>query len=204
MLADSGEMPSAQADRREPASVTVWTVGHGTRTIDAFVDLLRDARIERIVDVRSYPGSRRHPQFGREAIAASLSEAVIDYRWARDLGGFRKARPGSPHLALSHDGFRGYADHMQTPEFRAALKQLIQGAATVRSAVMCAESVWWRCHRRLLSDALLAAGADVAHVMDGGRLSPHTLSSMARVADGTVIYDVGGAEQQELPVSASE
>ena len=179
-------------------------MGHGTRPIGDFVDLLRGAGIERIVDVRSFPGSKRNPQFGKEALSASLAEAGMAYDWARELGGFRKARAGSPHVALSHGGFRGYADHMETPEFRSALESLITTVASAHTGVMCAESVWWKCHRRLLADSLLAAGCDVVHLLDGGRIDPHELSPMARTDGPRVVYDVGAGEQQELPVSASE
>ena len=175
---------------------TILTVGHGTRSIDAFIDLLRSADVERLVDVRTAPGSRRHPQFGRDALADSLEGAGIAYEWERDLGGFRKPRPDSPNTAIRNPGFRGYADHMETPAFRAARDRLVERARDRVTAIMCAESVWWRCHRRMLSDSLVVVGCEVRHLMEGGRQEPHRLTDVARVAGDKLIYDVG--QQQEL------
>jgi uncharacterized protein (DUF488 family) len=176
-------------------SVTILTVGHGARPIDAFLDLLRGAGVRRLVDVRTAPGSRKHPQFGRDALAASLDTAGIAYEWwGRALGGWRRPRPDSRHTALRSPGFRGYADHMETEEFGAALRELIATSGRTRTAVMCAESLWWRCHRRMVADALLASGIEVAHIMEGGRLDPHRLSRSARVEDSLVVYDVAAPE----------
>jgi uncharacterized protein (DUF488 family) len=179
-------------------SPTIYTIGHGTRTIEEFIELLRGAGIERLVDVRSFPGSRRHPHFGKDALAASLTEAGIAYEWERDLGGFRKARADSRHTAIRNAGFRGYADHMETPKFRAARDRLIEGSEQTRTTVMCAESLWWRCHRRMLSDSLTAAGCDVRHIMEGGKQDAHRLHPEARVDGDTVVYDVAQAEQGSL------
>jgi uncharacterized protein (DUF488 family) len=171
--------------------VTLFTIGHGARDIEAFVALLRTAGVEVLVDVRTAPGSRKHPQFGRDALAASLASAGIEYVWeGRALGGWRRPRPDSRHGALRSAGFRGYADHMETEEFLAARERLIELGAARPTAVMCAESVWWRCHRRLLADALVAADAEVRHIMDGPRLEPHRLSAQARIEDGLPVYDV--------------
>jgi uncharacterized protein (DUF488 family) len=176
-------------------SVTILTVGHGARPIDEFLDLLRGAGVRRLVDVRTAPGSRKHPQFGRDALAASLKTAGIAYEWCgRALGGWRRPRPDSRHTSLRSPGFRGYADHMETDEFRAALRELIATSGRTPTAVMCAESLWWRCHRRMVADALVASGIDVAHIMEGGRLDPHRLSRSARVEDGLVVYDVAAPE----------
>lgn len=172
-------------------TVTVFTIGHGARDIDAFVALLRSAGIELLLDVRTAPGSRKHPQFGRDALEASMAEAEIVYVWeGRDLGGWRRARPDSRHTALRSPGFRGYADHMETEVFGAARQRVLDNAARRPTAVMCAESLWWRCHRRLLADALVAAGAEVRHIMDGPRLEPHRLSALARVEGDLPVYDV--------------
>lgn len=172
-------------------SVTLFTIGHGARSIDDFVALLRAAGVECLVDVRTAPGSRKHPQFGRDALQASLAEAGIAYVWeGRDLGGWRRARSESRHTALRSLGFRGYADHMETEDFRAARRRLLDLAARRPPAVMCAESLWWRCHRRLLADALVAAGAEVRHIMEGPRLEPHRLSAQARIEEGLPVYDV--------------
>ena len=169
----------------------VFTIGHGARTIEMFLDLLEGAGIELLADVRTAPGSRKHPHFGRDALAASLQSRGIRYEWlGRDLGGFRRTKVDSRHTALRNSGFRGYADHMETEAFGEARDRLIETAREKRTAVMCAESLWWRCHRRMLADGLVAAGCEVVHVMDRGRLEPHRLTTAARVADGTVIYDV--------------
>ena len=172
-------------------TVIVFTIGHGARDIEAFVALLRAADVRVLVDVRTAPGSRKHPQFGRDALQASLAEAGIDYLWeGRDLGGWRRARPDSRHVALRSSGFRGYADHMETEGFRAARGRVLELAAHRPTAVMCAETLWWRCHRRLLADALVATGAEVRHLMDGPRQEPHRLSAPARIEGDLPVYDV--------------
>ena len=170
--------------------VTVWTIGHGTRRIEDFLDLLDSAGIEHLVDVRTAPGSRRNPQFGQEALSAALERSGIAYSWENALGGFRKGRPDSPHTALRNAGFRGYADHMDSAEFRGALARVIEASARARTAIMCAESVWWRCHRRMIADALVAEGHRVIHLLDGGERE-HALHPNARVVDGCPLYDVG-------------
>jgi uncharacterized protein (DUF488 family) len=165
-------------------------VGHGARSIEAFLDILDGAGIRRLVDVRTAPGSRKHPHFGMDALAAALRERGIDYVWRKDLGGFRRARPDSPHTAIRSPGFRGYADHMETAEFAEARDWLIGSSRDTPTAFMCAESMWWRCHRRMLSDALVAAGCEVRHLMDRGRIDPHRLHPAARVEDDRLVYDV--------------
>jgi uncharacterized protein (DUF488 family) len=172
-------------------NVTLFTVGHGARNIEAFLDLLRGAGVRRLVDIRTAPGSRKHPHFGRDALEASLAGAGVDYVWEGEaLGGWRRPRQNSRHASLRSSGFRGYADHMETEDFREARQRLIDGSARLPTTVMCAESLWWRCHRRLLADALLAAGCEVRHIMDGPRLEPHRLSPQARIEDGLPVYDV--------------
>jgi len=166
----------------------VLTIGHSTRTIDAFLALLDAHGVERLVDVRSYPGSRRYPQFGREALGAALDAAGIHYRHVRDLGGRRRARPDSRHTAWRHEAFRGYADHMETEPFRSALEVLLEEAATGVTAIMCAEALWWQCHRRLIADALVARGVEVWHIMDAATLAPHELTPFARLEGSTVTY----------------
>lgn len=138
-----------------------------------------------VVDVRRFPGSRRHPHFRRGEMAVWLSEAGVDYRWEEDLGGRRPAAEDSPNTGLRDAGFRGYADHMRTPVFRAGLARVLTEAARRPTAVLCAESVWWRCHRRLLADAaVLLHDAQVAHLSHDGRLHPHELTdSVAREGD---------------------
>ena len=149
-----------------------------------------------MVDVRSYPGSRRHPHFGRAAMEDWLAAAGVAYSWEPRLGGRRKAVPGSRHTGLTHDAFRAYADHMASPDFAAGVVAVLDLAAasspTGGVAVMCAESLWWQCHRRLLADALvLLHGAAVEHLMPDGRLAPHRPTAAARVEDGSLVYDVG-------------
>ena len=169
----------------------IWTLGHGARPVEDLIGDLERAGVRRLVDVRTAPGSRRHPQFGRDALEAALRPHGIAYEWRKDLGGFRRPRPGSPHHAIRNDAFRGYADHMDTQEFRSALAWLEETSAGVPTAVMCAESVWWRCHRRMIADALLVDGWDVVHLLPGGRDQPHRLHPDARVADGRIVYDAG-------------
>jgi len=171
---------------------TLYTVGHGTLPSGAFGALLDRTEIRRLVDVRSFPGSRHNPQFGREAMEAWVPEAGVDYLWIRELGGRRKPVAGSRHTALRNDAFRAYADHMSTPDFRAGVGQLLDLADRDPTTVMCSESVWWRCHRRLLADHLvLVCGIDVVHLMHDGRLTPHIQTAGVRLADGALVYDVG-------------
>ena len=171
---------------------TIYTFGHGTLPEDDFARLLTEAGITRLVDVRSFPGSRRNPQFGREAMEQWVPAAGIEYRWMRDLGGRRKPVPGSRHVALRHEAFRAYGDYMETPEFRAGVVELLELAATAPTAVMCSETVWWRCHRRLLADHLvLVEGVEVLHLMHDGRLTAHPPTEGVRAADDGLVYDVG-------------
>lgn len=170
----------------------VYTAGHSTRTAAELLELLLAAGVELLVDVRRFPGSRRHPQFGREALAASLAEAGIDYRHEPDLGGRRAPRPDSPHTAWRVAAFRGYADHMETPEFAAALARLEEAAAERPTVILCAEALPQRCHRRLIADTLVARGHEVVHLLAPGRSEPHALHPDARVlANGRLIYAAG-------------
>ncbi len=176
----------------------ILTVGHGARSIEAFLQILRQARVERVVDVRTAPGSRRHPQVGRDALATALEREGVGYEWrGRDLGGFRKPSPDSPHTVLRNDSFRGYADHMASAAFREGLAWLERTSRERRTAVMCAESVWWRCHGRMIADALVVAGFPVTHLMDGDP-RPHEFHPNARVDDdGRLVFDVGQPELSE-------
>lgn len=170
---------------------TIYSIGHGARDIETFLQMLTGGGVERLVDVRTAPGSRTHPHFGRDALAASVEARGIRYEWqGKALGGFRRAKPDSRHVSLRSAGFRGYADHMETGEFRTAVELLIQTSRETATAIMCAESVWWRCHRRMLSDGLTARGVKVVHIMERGRLQSHTLTNAARVEGDRVIYDV--------------
>jgi uncharacterized protein (DUF488 family) len=148
---------------------------------------LGEARIELLIDVRRFPTSRRNPQFNREALAASLRDAGIDYRHVEALGGRREPHPDSPNTALTNAGSRGYADYMATPSFTAALAGVPEAAESRRVAIMCAESLPWRCHRSLIADSLVARGIEVVHLI-GTTQRTHTLSPFARVEDGRVTY----------------
>ena len=148
-----------------------------------------------VVDVRRYPGSRRHPHFGREAMQGWLAEGGLGYRWLPALGGRRTALRDSPNVALRNPQFRGYADHMASEEFRSGCSALLDLARSASVAVMCAESVWWRCHRRLLADHLvLVSGIEVEHILPGGRLSPHQPTEGARKEADRVVYDAGAQQ----------
>lgn len=168
----------------------VHTFGHGTLAEEEFASTLGEAGVGTVVDVRSFPGSRHNPQFGREEMQRWLPQHEMAYRWMRDLGGRRKPVPDSRHIALRHQSFRAYADHMETDAFLAGVDELL--ALDDGPAVMCSESVWWRCHRRLLADHLvLVRDVDVVHLMHDGRLTPHKPTEGVRLADGQVVYDVG-------------
>lgn len=176
---------------------TVFTVGHGNRSLDEFVTLLRQARIECLVDVRAYPASRRHPQFARDALEHALAAAAIHYRWEGPaMGGRRRPVAGSPHTALRNAGFRGYADHMTGPEFRTALDRLIGLGGETRVAIMCAERLPWRCHRYLISDTLAVRGVEVVHIVSRDHTQVHAPSRLARNVGGVLIYDVGGTQAE--------
>ena len=171
---------------------TIRTVGHGTLEPDAFADLLLGAGVEALWDVRRYPGSRRHPHFGSDAMAQWLPERGVGYRHEPALGGRRKPAPDSPNVGLRNEQFRAYADHMTSAEFTGALDALVATAASQRLAIMCAESLWWRCHRRLVADRLvLVDGVVVEHLFHDGRLATHSPTPEARAVDGAVVYDRG-------------
>ncbi len=186
-----------EVTRPAPALLTtwhikLWTVGHSTRSLDAFIGLLEREDVMHLADVRRFPASRRHPHFNRDALAAALAARGIGYSHHPLLGGRRAPLRDSPHGAWRNTGFRGYADHMDTVEFRAALADLTSTATRARTAIMCAEAVPWRCHRSLLADALIASGAAVEHILDGGT-SAHVLPAFAVVRDGRVSYPAGPA-----------
>ncbi|MDQ3958201.1 MAG: DUF488 domain-containing protein [Actinomycetota bacterium] len=181
----------------------VFTVGHGTRTLDELVGVLRDGGVDLLVDVRRYPRSRRHPHFSKESLETALPPAGIDYDWrGEELGGRRSGTSETPsrHPAWRNDSFRAYADHMDTRAFRDALARLESDAAAGRAAaVMCAETLWWRCHRRLIADALVVRGVEVVHLLQEGQSAPHELHESARRgSDGYPVYDVGVTG--ELPI----
>jgi uncharacterized protein (DUF488 family) len=173
--------------------MVIRTLGHGTLAADDFVVLCRSAGAGTVVDVRRYPGSRRHPHFQHDAMEGWLAEAGLQYRWLPALGGRRTPAPESANVALRNPQFRGYADHMAGEEFRRGCAELLDLARSGSVAAMCAESVWWRCHRRLLADHLvLVAGIEVEHVLPDGRLSPHNPTPEARREGDRVVYELPG------------
>jgi len=169
------------------------TVGHGTLGTESLAQLLRDTGVEVVVDIRRFPGSRRHPHLARDRLAADLPQLGVGYRWVERLGGRRSVPPDSPDTALRNAAFRGYAAHMRSPDFRSAVDVLLDEAAQRRVAVMCSESVWWRCHRRLVADHVqLVDGVAVHHLMHDGRTTAHPPTDGVRVgADGLLVYDAG-------------
>lgn len=170
----------------------IWTIGHGNRSIEEFVGLLKNSAIECLVDVRAYPASRRHPQFARESLDQSLADAGVRYVWeGKALGGRRKLPDDSPHVALRNPRFRAYAGHMTTEEFRRALDRLIETGRERRTAIMCAERLPWKCHRDLVADRLVARGVGVLHLMSPGESREHTLSRLARNDGERLVYDAG-------------
>jgi uncharacterized protein (DUF488 family) len=170
------------------------TVGHGTASASELLALLTGAGVARLVDVRTAPGSRRHPQFRRQTMEGWLAEAGVVYRWEPALGGFRRPDPASVNHALRHPAFRGYADHMRTPAFWEALDRLLAEAAEAPTAAMCSETLWWRCHRRLLADAaVLVRRAEVLHLDHRGRLEPHRPTDGVRRDGDLLVYDLGAA-----------
>jgi uncharacterized protein (DUF488 family) len=167
---------------------TIWTVGHSTRSGEEFGQILSAHGIEVLVDVRSFPGSRRYPQFNRVALAESLENIGIKYRHEPRLGGRRTPRADSHNTAWRNASFRAYADHMETDDFRKGVEDLLELAASARVAVMCAEALWWRCHRSLISDYLKAAGHAVVHIVDQTKTEDHPFTSAARIVDGELTY----------------
>ncbi len=171
---------------KEPAPL--WTVGHSTRTWGAFVDVLRAHQIESIVDVRRFPGSRKFPWFSSDAMSAQLPRDDIGYHWVPQLGGRRSVQPGSPNGGWRNSSFQGYADHMASAEFANGLEQALAAAADGRTALMCAEVLWWRCHRRLISDLLVHRGHAVLHIQTERPAELHRLNPIAQEAGDGLIY----------------
>ncbi len=177
-------------------ALTLLTVGHGTLSSGELVGLLEGAGVKQVIDVRSAPGSRRHPHFSRSKMECWLPAAGIGYRWEPELGGFRRPLAGSLNTGLRHASFRGYADYMESISFGVAFERLLDDCSRRRTAVMCAESLWWRCHRRLIADAaVLAGGASVWHLGHEHRLTAHRVTDAVRTVEMAgitrLIYDVG-------------
>lgn len=167
---------------------TIWTIGHSTRTLEEFLALLAAYAIEAIADVRRFPGSRRQPQFARDALAVSLPAHGIGYQWFPQLGGRRRVQPDSPNTAWRNAAFRGYADHLASVEFAEGLAELLAFAARQRTALMCAEAVWWRCHRSIIADVLKQRGIKVVHILDLKHSVVHPWTSAAQVEGGELSY----------------
>ncbi len=172
----------------------IWTIGHSTRSFDEFVELLRANGVETIADVRSFPGSRKFPQYNAESLSTTLPGNGISYIPMKQLGGRRKVRPGSPHTVWRNPAFRGYADYMDSPEFKSGIADLLEIVRRSRTAIMCSEAVWWRCHRSMIADHLKAAGLTVEHIMDG-KNAIHPFTSAASIVDGKLVY---GPAAQDL------
>ena len=178
----------------------IWTIGHSTRAIDVFISLLEEHGIRLLVDVRSLPGSKRYPQFNKEALVNSLGKSGINYEHFPELGGRRKAKPESKNTAWRNASFRGYADYMETDDFYKGIKRLLdlvrhgtnpsdrRTAEAGPTAIMCAEAVWWRCHRALIADYLKAQGIEIRHIMDANKSEPHPYTSAARIVNGELSY----------------
>jgi Protein of unknown function, DUF488 len=196
-------LPSEESADSRGAVASIWTVGHSTRGEQEFLDLLAVFRIEAVADVRRFPGSRRQPWFSREALSASLPRQGIDYLWIPQLGGRRKPLKDSPNTAWRNESFRGYADHLASAEFARGLDELLALAARRRTAMMCSEVLWWRCHRALISDVLLCAGIPVIHILDATHSSAHAYSSAARLVNGRLDYSAGLAPSAKVNCTMS-
>src|SRR5260370_13326693 len=166
----------------------IWTVGHSTRPIEELIEVLRSFEIKVLADVRSYPGSKRYPQFNKESLKASLTEAAIDYQHFPELGCRRHARPDSLNMAWRNESFRGYADYIETEAFRDGIPRLLEIARVSKTAVMCSEAVWWRCHRSLISDYLKAKGIEVNHLIGAGKSKPHPFTSATKIVNGELSH----------------
>jgi uncharacterized protein (DUF488 family) len=167
----------------------IWTIGHSTRAIDEFIALLKENEIKLLVDVRAWPGSKRYPQFNKDALAESLNAHGIRYEHFRELGGKRKSKPDSRNTAWRNTSFRGYADYMETEQFQKGIERLLEVAAEAGPiAIMCAEAVWWRCHRSLVADYLKARGVKVLHILGANKVEPHPYTSAARIVNGELSY----------------
>lgn len=166
----------------------IWTIGHSTHPPEEFLEWLKEHRIEALVDIRRYPGSRKYPHFNKEAIAESMSKNDILYYHFENLGGRRKAKPDSVNQVWRHPSFRGYADYMETEEFRSTIEELKTIAAEKRTAIMCSEAVWWSCHRAMVSDQLKADGWKVLHIMGKDKTTEHPYTKPAKIEKGKLVY----------------
>ena len=174
----------------------IWTIGHSTRAIDGFISLLKENEIKLLADVRAWPGSKRYPQFNKDALTESLSAHRIRYEHFPELGGKRKTKPDSRNTAWRNASFRGYADYMESEQFQKGVQRLLtfgksdgwEAVTPWRTAIMCAEAVWWRCHRSLIADYLTARGVQVLHILATNKVEPHTYTPAARIVNGELSY----------------
>ena len=187
-LANGNEAPRV---KREPAKqvAKIWTVGHSTRSATDFNELLKAHGIAALVDVRSFPGSRRYPHFNRQELSSSLAAAGILYLHNPKLGGRRKPSPISKNTAWQNASFRAYADHMDSEEFNEGIEELLELARKEATAIMCAEALWWRCHRSLIADFLKASGVEVIHILDAKKTETHPYTAAARIVEGRLSYE---------------
>ena len=187
----TGHGPNSNASNMSADKVQshmVLTIGHSTRSIDELVQLLHDNGVKMLIDIRTVPKSRTNPQFNSDVLARQLPDAGIEYRHMSDLGGLRHAKAESANIVWENASFRGYADYMETDQFRRAVDQLIELSVQEQVAIMCAEAVWWRCHRGMVSDELVARGIAVEHIVSGKKRQRHSMRSFARVEGTHVSY----------------
>lgn len=190
---------------KELTGLSVWTIGHSTHPWTVFVDLLKMHRVACVADVRRFPGSRKHPHFNAASMSESLPESGIEYLPLPELGGRRKPSPDSLNDAWRNVSFQGYADHLESEEYQAGRDKLVDNARRVRTAMLCSEAVWWRCHRRLIADDLKVAGAEVLHIINRSPPKEHPVTSAARIIEGKLAYPAAGriddAASSELPAN---
>lgn len=188
-------MPAETSVSAAPEGVPqIWTIGHSTRTLEEFLGLLGHYAIQALADIRRFPGSRRYPYFQRDELAVSLPAHGIAYHWLPQLGGRRAARRDSRNTAWHNASFQGYADYMDSPEFAGGVAELLDFARGRRTTVMCAEAVWWRCHRSMLADLLSVRGIEVIHIIDARHATPHPYTAPARIVDGQLTYEADRGE----------
>jgi uncharacterized protein (DUF488 family) len=182
-------MASKGKDEAAYSELTILTVGHSTRSAEEFGAILTAHNVKSLVDVRSFPGSRRYPQFNKERLATFLASIDVNYHHLPKLGGRRLPSPKSKNIAWKNASFRAYADHMETAEFKEGVKELLELALADQTAIMCAESLWWRCHRSLIADYLKANSVDVVHIVDEKKSEPHPYTAAASIINGELSYE---------------
>lgn len=181
--------------RMPEAALTIWTIGHSTRTIGGFIEMLRANAIQALADVRRFPSSRKYPHFNEGALREALAGIGCEYVPFPELGGRRRPDPTSHNIAWRNQSFRGYADYMETHAFGAGVQRLLDLARQKRTVIMCAEAVWWRCHRALIADYLKVRGVSVMHIMDSQQAEPHPYTSAAQIREGNLTYSAPASRQ---------